>query len=120
MSAETKYLNVDDVVPDVAKVLTIKGVSYEFSPPSIGDFLTEMKKIQSLQAKQASEEGLDQVEAMVTNVESMKASIKGSFPTITEEALNGLTHMQMRAIREFIANQFDREDVSPEDESGNG
>lgn len=113
-----QYLNLDDVEPSVQKVLTIKGKSYEFKQPSVGEFVNEMKRIKTLQSQFEGEDA-DQFDVLEAMIDSQKHSVKNAFPTIPEKVLNDLTNDQLGAIRTFIEKQFDKENEDAQDEAGN-
>jgi len=119
MNNDTKYLNVDEIVPKVRKVVTIKGEQYEFQTPTVKDFLDEMKRIQKMQAEHKADGDMDSAESMALMVQSMQHSISTSFPTMKPATLNALTYEQIAAIRNFIAEQLDEESVDAENEAGN-
>jgi len=114
-----QFLNVDDVEPSVSKVLTIKGVQHKFKQASVGEFVSEMKRIRALQKKYSGESELDQIDLMEAMIESQKLSVKNAFPTVNEEDLNGLNNDQLAAIREFIQKQFDVDNEEAKDDLGN-
>lgn len=113
-----QYLNLDDVEPSVQKVLKIKGKSYEFKQPSVGEFVNEMKRIKALQSQFEGEDA-DQFDVLEAMIDSQKRSVKNAFPTIPEKVLNDLTNDQLGAIRAFIEKQFDKENEDAQDEAGN-
>tara|TARA_R110000851_G_scaffold59347_11_gene137421 strand:- start:11686 stop:12075 length:390 start_codon:yes stop_codon:yes gene_type:complete len=119
MSKDVQYLNLDEIDPSIKKVLTIKGVQYEFKQPTVGEFVQEMKTVRALadkfkEDKNASE--FDMIEAMV---KSQARSVSNAFPEIPEDIIDGLTHPQLNIIRKFIENQFEEENKEAQDELGN-
>ncbi|MDX5412906.1 MAG: hypothetical protein LPK02_07645 [Rhodobacterales bacterium] len=116
--SKVEYLNVDDIAPMVQKVVTIKGVQHPYHAPKVSDFLEEMKRIKSLQAKKKEE--LTEVDIIEMMVDSMRVSIKSSFPTITDEILDDLTYEQISAIQKFVTAQIEADSEEAEDSEGNG
>ncbi len=114
-----QYLNLDEVEPSIQKVLTIKGVKYEFHQPTVGEFVNEMKRVRDLQQQFKDKEDVDQFEVLEVMIESQKRSVKNAFPAIPDDVLNGLTQTQLNTIRDFIEKQFDEENAEAQDEAGN-
>ena len=112
------FLNVDDVLPAVAKTISIKGEIYEYQPPNVEDFLKEMQRLKEVKDSNKGE-GLDEIESMTFVVESLKTSILQSFPTMDEAVLKSLTLEQLRAIRDFISAEIEKDVETAEDEAGN-
>ena len=117
MNDNVEYLNLDEVEPSVKKVLTIKGVQYEFKQPSVGEFITEMKRLRTLKAKFG--ENADELDVIEEMVKSQKNSVKNAFPTIPEDVLDGLNNTQLEAIRIFIQKEVAKENSEAKDEAGN-
>lgn len=117
--SKIEYLNVDEIEPKVHKVVKLKGVEHPFHNAKVGEFIEEMKRIKSLQKKAKGDQEISEIEVMEMMLDSMRASIKGAFPTITDEMLAELTYDQVSAIQKFITTQFEEDSVEAEDESGN-
>lgn len=120
MSDNVEYLNLDDVEPSVKKVLTIKGVQYDFKQPSVGEFISEMKRLRALQKKFSGKgkdvDEYDIVEAMLT---SQQNSVRQAFPGIPEDVLSDLNTDQLTAVRNFIQAQIKEDNAEAADEAGN-
>jgi methyltransferase-like protein len=121
MSKNVEYLNLDEVAPRVQKVLKIKGESYEFKLPSVGEFVEEMQRAKALQKKfqGIKDEDIDELEIMQAMVDSLQRSVKNAFPDIPKEVLDSLNRDQLNAIKAFIEQEFTEENAAAEDELGN-
>lgn len=115
-----EFLDVDAIAPKVKKTISIKGKTHDFVAPSVGDFLDEMRRVREMQKRLKDSEETDQFEAMELMIESMKNSIKSSFPTVSDDELNALSSEQVYAIRNFISAQIEEDSSEAEDASGNG
>lgn len=121
MSNDIDFLDVDAVAPAVRKTIQVNGKKHEFQSPTVSAFLAEMKRIKRLQAEREKRDGEDaELFFMEEFVESMKASVKGAFPTLTNKDLDSLTMDQMQTIRKFVEAQIDADSDAAEDEEGNG
>jgi hypothetical protein len=118
MNDNVEYLNLDEVEPSVKKVLTIKGVQYDFKQPSVGEFLTEMKRLRSLKTKFGDD--ADEFDVIEEMVKSQKNSVKNAFPTVPDDVLDELNTSQLDAIRVFIQKEVAKENAEAKDEAGNG
>lgn len=114
-----EFLNVDDILPTVTKVIKIKGVKYTMEPPKVGDFLDEMKRVSEYEKLLSQSTKADYTKILEAMVDSMKKSILVSFPKIPDDVMDRLTYDQMEAIRTFIKHEIKEDSKEAEDASGN-
>lgn len=107
--AKTRYLNLDEVKPEVAKVLTLKGVSHEMVDLSVGAMVDNLRLAEKL-------EGSKDI-SMAEQIELMIKLIANVFPSVPSNQLNELTFEQLAKVMEFA--QASVEEVAEQAE-GNG
>lgn len=104
----TKILNLDELEASVDKVLIFKGVSHEYRPYTVGEFITVMKTAEA--RDKAGEHSVSE------SVEYMVETINRSFPTVSSDDLRGLSLDRLRLITDFVNGVNEEEAIAPSPE----
>jgi len=124
MTNPVEFLDLDEAVPTLERVVKLGGVEYPFKEPDVSDFAVETSRLSKMQKQIKKLEGLgdEERESALTDL-MMKMTVDGirrAFPTMTEEVVNGLNVRQIAAIREFIQAEVKEASKEAEDSLGNG
>jgi hypothetical protein len=87
----TRYLDLDAVLPDTEVVVKLKGVEHKLVPITLADFVKNTKAVQNMAASADPEAEM----AMVTDM------LFRAFPSMTADITDGLTLIQLNRLLDF-------------------
>lgn len=101
-----KFLDLDAVHSDVEFTIKLKGKEHKLREATVEDFIVNAKAIENLTMNASPTKELEITMQMV----------KRSFPTVSDEDLNGLTFSQLKAIADY-AREANGEVAEKQDEA---
>ena len=97
----TQFLNLDEFETKIDKRVVLKGNTHNFVPPSVGDFIEQLKEM---------EEYAKKTEVPVSEyMEHMVGVVKRAFPTITDDDLKTLSMPKLKKLTDFVRGETEAE-----------
>lgn len=106
----TKILNIDDLVEEAPLVIEMRGKKHEMKPSTMGDFIANMKDLESLSA----------APGVVAETEITVRIILRAFPTLTEADVMSWPTAAIGRIFDIVRGIDPDAQVEAKDDEGNG
>lgn len=105
-----KYLDLDAVASKAEFTLKLNGKEHDLKVATVETFIANMRDLESLSMNASA---ADEMKVAL-------AIVKRAFPTISENELNELNILQVKAIADFAQSaNGEKTEVTKEDDSGN-
>lgn len=106
-----QFLNLDEFETKIDKRVKLNGVTHEFQPFSVGDFINQLKEMEDY----ASREDVPISEYMAY----MVSVVRRAFPTIPEEDLRSMSMPKLKRLTDFVRGETEAEALAglPDEEA---
>ena len=94
--AETKYLNLDEILPPVEKVFKFRGVEHSMVVPTVEAVLTTIREAEAADKEFKENPTAEKV------VHRIVRNIRTAFPTLSDEELSTMTIEQLTTLHKFV------------------
>lgn len=93
---DTKYLNLDEILPPIEKIFKFKGVEHKMVTPTVENVLMTVREAEAADKEFKANPTPEKV------VERMIKNIRLAFPTLPDDDLKSMTMDQLARLHKFV------------------